>query len=163
MAEWVGDNPWAPALLGIAAIGGLIKLGMWIGAVNTDRESFRAFMEEVRGDIKKILGRVPAQTVERGSPLRLTEFGEEISRKLDVKTWALNEAMAQFERVDRKEHYEVHDFCIEHVQMQFDLGDEFYVRVRAGAYDNGTTVKNVQDVFVIELRDALLRLMGEQR
>lgn len=159
MEEWAVSNPWPFAGIAVAVIVIIFGIGKWVGAINSDRASFKTFMNEVRDDIKRILARLPTPTVEPGSPLQLTEFGEKISRSLGVKDWALNEAMGLLAEVEEKEPYEVHDFCVDHVQMQFDLGDALYVRIRAGAYENGTTVKSVQDVFVIELRDALLRLM----
>ena len=131
-----------------------------MGAVNTDRDAFKAFMKEVREKLDKILERQPPPpTTAPGSPVQLTEFGEHVSRNLGVRDWALNEATALLVKVEGKEPYEVHDLCIDHVQTQFDIGDEFYVRVRAGAYEHGTDVKQVRNVFAIELRDALLRLM----
>ena len=36
-----------------AALGAVIKVGMWLGAVNTDRTSFKQFMDEVRANINK--------------------------------------------------------------------------------------------------------------
>jgi hypothetical protein len=152
-------------MIGVAAGGGLtivlgaVKIGMWVGAVNENRSSFKELAKEIRDKLDKILERLAAPTSTAGSPLRLTEFGEKISRELQVREWARNEATGLLDEVQGREPYEVQDFCMEHVQAQFDLGDEFHVRVRAGAYENGTTVKSVQDVFVIELREALLGLM----
>lgn len=170
MEQWVTDNPWPTAMITLAAIGALvavvkagIRIVQWVGAVNSDRKSFAAFMEEVRDDIKQILLRLPPPTSAPGSPLQLTEFGEHISRGLGVEDWARGQAAALLGEAEGKEPYEVHDFCADFVQAQFDLGDEFYVRVRAGAYENGTNVPGVLDVFTIELREALLGLMGEQR
>lgn len=62
MEEWVG-NPltW---VLALAVAGALIRTGMWIGAVNADRHSFKASLEEIRKDIKKILKRLPSRVVE---------------------------------------------------------------------------------------------------
>ena len=64
-------------IAGLAAIGGgLFKAGGWFSNVNSDRKSFKEFMDEIRGDIKEILLRLPPLTVASSSPLRLTDFGE---------------------------------------------------------------------------------------
>ena len=36
----------------------------WRGAVDADRSTFKGFMDEVRDDIKKILGRLPRDQTE---------------------------------------------------------------------------------------------------
>lgn len=154
----------AIAAAGIA-IGALVyKHGKWVGAVNSDRDSFKAFMQDVSKKLDKIFERLPPPpTVVPGSPLQLTEFGTEISGKLGAKDWALKQAMALSDKVEGKEPYEVDDLCGEHVQVQFDLEGELHALIRSGAYENGITVSSVQEVFVIELREALFDLMGVAR
>ena len=71
--------------------------------------------------------------------------------------------MMQFERVEEKEPYEVHDFCKEHVEEQFEIDFDMQTKIKKGAYDHGTEIRQIKDVFTIELREALLRLMGEQK
>ena len=133
---------WQMLIVGLAAGGGIFAAGKWVGAVNSERESFRAFMKEVREKLDKIFERLPPpQTVESGSPLRLTEFGKEISRQLDVKNWAQNEAMFQLERVEGKEPYEVHDFCMAHVGEQFEMELDLQTKIKKGAYDHGTGIR----------------------
>ena len=59
------NDPWVMAgviLAGIVAIAGLItagfKIGRWVGAVNTDRKSFNAFMERVEKKLDSIFERL---------------------------------------------------------------------------------------------------------
>ena len=49
----------------VSIIGVIFGIGTWVGAVNTDRKSFKAFMTEVRNDLKKILSRLPPRSVRR--------------------------------------------------------------------------------------------------
>ena len=81
MPEWITD-PRAIAAV-VTAIGGI---GYWIGQVNSDRKNFKTFMAEVRDDMAEIrkkfdtiLLRLPPRPVTGGSPLRLTDLGDEIA------------------------------------------------------------------------------------
>ncbi|MXX74545.1 MAG: hypothetical protein F4210_00345 [Holophagales bacterium] len=47
-------NPlWITVAIGV--VGAVATVGVWIGHVNSDRKNFKAFMAEVREDIKTIL------------------------------------------------------------------------------------------------------------
>ena len=83
MNEWFA-NPlfWIAfvSLLPMAA-GAIFAFGQWKGRVDSDRESFKELMAEVRSDLKEILRRLPSRTLTDGSPLRLTDLDKSISAR----------------------------------------------------------------------------------
>ena len=68
------------SLLPVAA-GAVFAFGQWKGRVDSDRESFKELMAEIRSDIKEILRRLPSRTLTDGSPPRLTDVGKSISAR----------------------------------------------------------------------------------
>lgn len=116
---------------GIALVLLVFGSGRWVGGVNADRTAFKQFMEEIRSDIEEVLSRLAPVTVARGSPVRLTDLGREISSALDVKAWASGQADTLLERAWEMKEHEVYDLCTRH----------------------GIEVEKVQDVYTIELRD----------
>ena len=83
MNEWF-TNPlfWIVflSLLSVAA-GAIFAFGQWKGRVDSDRALFKGLMAEVRNDIKEILRRLPAPTVDASSPLRLANLGKSTSER----------------------------------------------------------------------------------
>ena len=63
----------------VAVIGLVFAVGIWKGKVDSDRTNFKDFMKEVRDDIKTILSRLQTPEATRSSPLRLTDFGKDLS------------------------------------------------------------------------------------
>ena len=92
-----------PVVLGI--LGFVFWFGKWVGAVNTDRTMFGNFVNEIRSDIKKILGRLPQVTVASTSPLRLTKIGEAISEKLEAGNWAKETALSVASKIEGKQPF----------------------------------------------------------
>ena len=97
MEQWL--NTPVIVIVVLAMMGGAVRLGRWMGEVNTDRTNFKEFMREIRDDIKdirqeisRIFGRLPPSSVADGSPLRLTDLGESISASLEARDWAARTA-----------------------------------------------------------------------
>ena len=166
MENWINT----PAIiLVILAVGGLIfKSGQWIQRVNSDRKSFQAFMDEIRSDIKeirddikRIFGRLPSTSITGSSPLKLTDIGEAISRKLDAKSWAKETAPELIPALRQKRPYEIQDACFKYVKETFAPDDEQLVELQACAYEKGIKLEAVLDVLAVELRDRLLALLHE--
>ena len=57
------------SLLPVAA-GAIFAFGQWKGRVDSDRALLKGLMVEVRNDIKEILRRLPAPTMDADSTLR---------------------------------------------------------------------------------------------
>ena len=53
MADWVNTVLTGPAFW-VAAVGGVLSVGMWVGRVNSDRRLLKAFMQEIRDDIRRM-------------------------------------------------------------------------------------------------------------
>ena len=134
----------------------ILGAGMWIGAVNTDRKSFKDFMSKVDNKIDRILERLPAPSaVQSASPVQLTEFGKKISATADAKAWASDHAQDLVQKTSGKPEFEVFETCVEYVKTQ--LNDPAFARtIRAVAYEHGTEPEQVQKVYEVELRDRLL-------
>lgn len=68
----------------------IFKVGSWHNSVNTDRENFKEFMEEVRKDLKELIKKISviSGTLNTNSPIELNEKGQTVSKELDVPDWA---------------------------------------------------------------------------
>lgn len=163
MVDW-STNPlvWIGAITAlIIIVGGLIRIGQWIGKVNEAQSTFKttldSFMEEIRTDIKRILERMGPATATSGSPIRLTDLGQKISELLDAGAIA-DSLVPQFRtRVSGMQPYEVQELCFEYIHgNEFTLSDDIEALVLQCAFDNGINRKQVLDVIAIELRDRLL-------
>lgn len=144
-------------VLALAVAGALIRTGMWIGAVNADRHSFKASLEEIRKDIKKILKRLPSRVVEGASPVRLTELGRKISRCIGAESIVPDLAERLQERAADMEEYEVYELCDMHIKSEYAPPEDVAAKIRKCAYDNGIDSEEVLDVLVVELRDLILK------
>ena len=175
MSEWMGSPlSWAVAL---AAGTLLFKLGSWYNAVNSDRDSFKAFMKTVQdkfdriddqfaavhakfdvvhASIQKILFRMSSPTVAQSSPLSLTDLGREVSQELDARGWAERTAPGMAAHTKGMDPYTIQQTCFEHFRADFDFGPDMEARIRSCAYERGIDREHVVRVFAIELRDKLL-------
>ena len=158
----------------ILAIAGLIwRGGQWMGSVNTDRDSFKTFMREVRDDIKEIRSHIirifqkldpEASTVERGSHLRLSKLGRDLSDRLDAKDWAKRAAPTLGDAVMGMTPYQLQDFCFEYVgSLTFEDNEDLLIHIQACAFDHGLTERQVRDVLAVELRDLILQFQQGQK
>lgn len=156
--DW--SNPLIYVVGGIAGIGAIWKLGEWKGRTDDSVSAIKDTIREIREDIKKILGRLPPPAVEQGSPLRLTEFGEEISRRLDARSWATETASNLLPEVRGKQAFQVDEFCETYVQTR--LSEEWKTEVARCAYELGRDRESILSVLRVVLRDELLsRLPAE--
>ena len=176
MADWFSTPVIVLAAIaaGSLVIGGAYKVGKWVSAIdadrsalkdgaNSDREVLTGFMREVRDDIRairenilEIFKRLPPApaTVQSDSPLRLTEFGEDIAKDLDAKQWASRVAAGLVGEVEGLEPFEIDEFCARYVRE--DLTDDWNRRVARCAFDCGIDRPGVLAGLRVALRDALL-------
>lgn len=153
--EYLLENPLM--ILAALAVGTVLyKTITWIANVNSDREKFHEFMNEVRDDIKKILGRLPSASISSGSPIQLTDLGREISTKLGAREWAEKAAAKLGERVKGKQPYEVQEISFNYVKEEFSPTNELETKIGMCAYESGIDRDGVLDVLAVELRDTLL-------
>ena len=138
---------------------GILSIGEWKGKRESFEETVGSFMTEIRNDIKVISQRLPRSSVYSGSPLRLTELGQSISKTLEASSWAKKTAKSIIHQVEGKDSYEIQEFCMDFVkQRKYDPSDDFLKALRNCAYNEGIFVDNVEDVLAVELRDALLKI-----
>ncbi|MCY4186216.1 MAG: hypothetical protein OXC82_11790 [Rhodobacteraceae bacterium] len=171
---------WAPyfALIGTAIVlgNGLISIGIWIGNVNSDRNSFKEFMREIREDIKKLGKRLAKlsdditviktqkSVLKTGSLISLTEFGKKISEEIGAKDFAQKEAKEFFrlDAIQSKNVYDIQRFSLEYIHIDFEPNEEYLSKMKEVSYKNGIPLGETKDVLAIELRDALLQMIKEQ-
>ena len=156
MENWLDTPLILVAFLAVGSV--LVSIGVWVGNVNADRKSFKEFMDEVRNDIKKILARLPAPTIERGSPLRLTDLGRSVADDLDVGKWVVRVAPSLIARVKGKQPFEFQNVCFDYVRDEFEPDEEQLRKMQMSASENGIDLDAVLDVLAVELRDRLLEL-----
>ena len=161
------------AVVLLLILSGMLCTGVyWVFGVNRDRKDLKrdaandrseikAFMEEIRSDIKQIFGRLPAPAPTAGlSPVQLTEFGEKIAAYLEASGWVNNQAAALLNEVKGKEEFEVYQFSLHHAQT--GLTPDWQRKVAATAYEFGIEEEGVQRVLAVLLRDKFLQLLGLQ-
>lgn len=156
MENWPDTPLILVAFLAVGSV--LVSIGVWVGSVNADRKSFKEFMNEVRNDIKKILARLPAPTIESGSPIRLTDLGRSVADDLDVGKWVEQVAPSLTARVKGKPPFEVQNFCFDYVKDEFEPDEKQLRKLQMCADENGIDLDAVLDVLAVELRDRLLEL-----
>lgn len=145
---------------GLTLITFIFKLGGWYSGVNSDREGFRAFMEEVREDIKEILRRLPSTPapITSSSPLRLTDFGETLAECMNATAWATREA-PNVGRTGDEEPFQLDSLAEIYVRDKLD--GEMDVLMAKCAYEHGTDKEGLRNVLRVVLRDELLRLTDQ--
>ena len=156
-------------VIAVIAAGTLIfKFGTWVSDVNADRREFRDFMKEVRADIREIrskiesiLDRLPPVPARDGSPLRLTDLGERITKTLGGRAWAQETAAVLAERAQGKQPYDIQELCTAYVREEFAPTAELDAQIKACAYESSLKREQVLEVLAIELRDVLLELSGQ--
>ncbi len=139
----------------ISAITFAFKYGKWQGEVNSDRESFRSFINEIRNDIKDILKRLPPTPVTSASPIRLTELGEKISLAINAGDWAKAEAGKLVCEVEGKDQFEIQSIAFQYAN-EFEPFPDLLKKMHTCAFDNGMDLSGVREVLGVELRDVLL-------
>ncbi len=166
MVEWLSTPLIVIAILAILGVGW--KAVYWVASVDKDRSAlkenaekdrslFNDFAKEIRDDIKKILGLLPPASA--SSPITLTEYGEELSSKLDAVNWAQRISKTVIAKVQGKQPFEIHEFCNDFVSK---ISVETQPEIFRLAYENGITDKEMKIVLAIVLRDELLKQVGEQ-
>lgn len=143
------------AVLLVAALAGLVWLSKWIGGVNEHKSEVGRLMQEIRTDIKKIFQRLPSEALDRDSPIRLTDLGDEMATRIDAGAWAAKEAVALRERVEGRSPYRIQNFAYEYAHYEYRPDERFEAQLEAIAYEKGISKEEVLDVLAIALRDEL--------
>ena len=138
----------------------------WKGKVDADRKAFKIFMKEVRKKLDTLIQAMPPPLVTRLSPVRLTEFGQKISQKIDAAEWAQQAASDMLDDELREkisqDPLKVQEESASYVKKLPKLEEPFRTRARTCAYENGIAWEQLLNVLAIELRDALLVLVENE-
>lgn len=158
--SWVTVPTWIIAALGLSVTVAVLawKVARWTQRVDSATDGWKTVVDEIRSDIKKIFLHLQApaarEPLASDSPMRLTEFGEEIAKGLNAKAWAKGIAPRLLGKVQDLEDYEVDEFC--HNYVKNDLADDMKARVASNAYSFGIERNAVRGVLRVVLRDELL-------
>ena len=128
-------------------------------------DGIKGVRDDIRGvndGIQEVLSRLPppSEPMLKSSPLRLSEQGKEMSRRMGVREWAKATAADFAEGLRGKQPYEVHEFCFRYVKEEFRPEGDWDAKIGACAYESGMGRDKVLDVLAIELRDVLLDRLG---
>jgi len=146
---------WAGFVVALATA--IFWLGNWHGAVNADRDAFKKFMQEVRGDIKEILLKLSNPVAERGSPIRLNDLGKRVSEEVGAKDIAKALLDQILPKARGKSAYDIQEYCFSHLnECDLSLSEARIADIKQCAFDNGIETLSVRRVIAIELRDMTL-------
>ena len=162
--DW--SNPIFYVGLATVILAGLWRVAVWVTRMNVfkeDTESLKKTISEsldsILSGIEKLLEKSSA-SVKSGSPRTLTPLGKEISTELSVSTWAKEQITQALPDVRDKENFEIEKFSFAYVANETVTKEAFRRKIQKCAYERGLTDSEIQAVFAIELRDALLAMSG---
>ena len=147
-----------------------------VNDLRIESKALRTDLNEVRADVNgiksKLSGmgeainamftRVQASPTSGGSPLQLTKLGEEISQLLAADEWAKSAAPALVASVSGMRPFEIQEFCSDFLRSNYSATSDQGMKVRACAYEYALTRSEVLNVLMVELRDELFRLLGDE-
>ena len=133
-----------------------------INNVNEKINNVNEKINNVNKKIDEIINRLPPnQIVHQDSPIKLTSFGAEISNSLSVKVWAESQVLNLFEKIKEMQPFEISEKCEKYVEAKFEQDENLQIKIRKGAYEHGASIEEIQTVYQVELRDALLQSVGQ--
>lgn len=144
----------------IAMITFAYRYGKWQGEVDSDRKRFSKFIEEIRKDIKDILGRIPPSPTTSASPIQLTELGERISNNIDAESWAEKVASEMISQTKDMDSFKIQEVAFDHAKT-FEPNEKLLQNMRDSAFQEGIKLEGVRDVLGVVLRDRLLSIHGK--
>ncbi len=152
-------------VFGLGAVTAIVTVARWTSNVDAARKGWSEVAGQIRTDIEQIRSRIDAlftafgrQTLGAESPLRLTEFGQELSKNLKTTAWAARTADSVQEEVAGMEAWEIQDYCFTYSKER--LSEDRERDVKRVAYEAGVEDLQVRNVLAVELRDQLLALVG---
>ena len=153
--EVVAGAAAGPAVIvGIAVITLAFKIGGWRSETNTRLDGLEKTVVRIEDDVKNILRQMPSTATVSQSPLRLTEFGEQLAEFMGAFAWAENIA-PEVNLLDAVEPYEIDEIADDYSRNGLDKEtDDLVARC---AYQFGTDQANVRSALRVVLRDELIK------
>ena len=156
--------------LAVAVVGAVFFIGRWMGDVTAFKgaaqETFTSIkntlssldmtLTNLDGDLRAIMRGLPSLTVERGSTLRLTELGRQVSRSVAASALIERVAVDILDDVLEMEPYDIQAFCFDCIRNKLALSVDERNQLKACAFEHGVDLQQVLDVLALELRDMLL-------
>ena len=146
----------------LVAITFAYRYGKWQGEADSDRQGFSKFIEEIRKDIKDILGRLPPSPTTSANPIKLTEIGERMSRDIDAKVWAAKIANEMANQTKDMDSLEIQEESFKKAK-NFQPNESLLQKMRDSAFQEGINLDGVRDVLGVGLRDHLLVIHGKTK
>ena len=139
----------------VAALAAFWYIANWHGKVNTDREMFKTFMQDVKDKIDQIFDRLPTPATTSMSPVQLTDLGKQVSEDADAKAWVAEHVADVREQTEGMSPYDIQQFCFGYVSME-KLDEVRQQKAKGAAFKRGLTISEVLRVIGVELRNELL-------
>ncbi len=168
MLEWLGNMP-DNAFMPLIAVLSLIFGVAWWAATFTHKtwgmenglKDLGNVLRDVRDNTRHILYHMNSDPLtQKGSPVKLTESGEEVSKQSNVREWAENQAPILLTETKEKDEFDTFEICVRHVTSLFENDLSFKRKVQSVAYYHGTDTVQIRKVYEVVLRDVL---MGKDR
>ncbi|MYC40193.1 MAG: hypothetical protein F4X55_04175 [Candidatus Dadabacteria bacterium] len=121
----------------------------WVSSIENDIGDLKKSVRKIEGFLKSLF----PSTTSTNSPINLTDLGKKVSQEIQASEWAKQTAPGLIVQVEGKSHYDIQEYCFEHVKRESVLTEEMDERVRSSAYNNGIEKWQVLRVLAIELRD----------
>jgi len=147
-----------PVTILLAFISSIFFIGKWYGEVNIDRKRFGEFLDEIRKDIKNILGRLPPSPT--SSPIQLTDIGVRISTNIDAKSWAETTAKEMVKQTECMDSLQIQEESFKRAKS-FEPSESLEQKMRDSAFQEGINLDRVRDVLGVVLSGRLLKLHGK--
>lgn len=164
MDEWIKSPVIIPAVIAFVTLLGTV--GIWIGRVNSDRENFKEFMNEVRDDIGQIrddigeiFRKLPSSPVDSLSPLQLNDLGDQIADHMDAKASAGALSEKILEQIEGMEDFEIDEYSRNYVSR---LDEAWQRKISSSAYKFGLERNRIELVLAVVLRNVLLQRLQMQ-
>ena len=155
---------WSLVTAILAIIGVVWSIAYWVSKVNSDRSSFKEFMNKVSGQLEKISAdilslkvQLKGKTIESKSPYNLSKLGVEVSDEISGKKIAEKLSVKFIDKAKKLDtKYEIQDLCFRFAHGEYEPENQDLRIMQECAYNKGITIKEVKDVIAIELRDILI-------
>lgn len=155
----------------VSIVAASVTVGIWVGKRSSFEKTTDKAIHRIDASVEKINENIGSMNVnvailtsrkpvdESQSPTRLNEFDESISKEVRGKEWAKGIASQYVDQLEKSEPYDVQQFGYRHAQ-QFEPSQEMLAKMKKSAWENGIPIDLIRRVLALELRDALLEILG---
>lgn len=166
--DWTNPLTYGVLLAATTTFGAVLwKIFWWVAKIDPLPEGLREIAEGIRGDTAEIradIKRIFLQltpVADRGSPIRLNDFGRRVAESVHAEEWAKASAPDLLSEVLDLQDFEIDGFAADVVSTR--LGDDWPTRIAASAYENGIDQESVRTVLRVVLRDELIARVKAHR